>query len=148
VDALRKDVDQLKRLTTEFQDTLAALGTDVDQIKRDLAAQGDRLRALEDTVRKMPKITGDATTFFRGSYISSGSLVRQAAAGPGGGNATDIDNRPIGTSDNIWQGVQAVYDIDLGITARLSDVATAKVLLNAGNYLGGYLGSVAGTAAA
>ena len=28
---------------------------------------------------------------------------------------------------------------DLGITARLSDVATARLLLNAGNYVQGYL---------
>ena len=44
---------QLKRLTTEFQDTLAALGTDVDQIKRDLAALTQRLAALEDVARKV-----------------------------------------------------------------------------------------------
>jgi hypothetical protein len=138
VDQLRKDVDQLRRLTTEFQDTLAALGTDVDQIKRDLAAFGDRLRALEDVVRKMPKITGNAGTFFISSYLTQGSLARARAAGPAGGRATDIDNRTI-TDSNVLQGIQSVYDIDLGITARLSDVATARVLLNAGNYLGGYL---------
>jgi hypothetical protein len=137
-EALRRDVDQLRRLTTEFQDTLAALGTDVDQIKRDLAALGERLRALEDVVRKMPKITGTATTFFQGSYLSESSLARAAAAPPGSGRATDIDNRTIG-DDNVWQDVKSVYDIDLGITARLSDTATAKLLLNAGNYLGGYL---------
>src|SRR5436305_7873209 len=44
---LRSDVDQLRRLMTEFQDTLAALGTDVDQLKRDVAALGERLHALE-----------------------------------------------------------------------------------------------------
>jgi hypothetical protein len=131
-------VDQLKRLTTEFQDTLAALGTDVDQIKRDLAALGDRLRTLEDTVRKMPKITGAATTFAYGSYLSKSSLDRAQAAPAGSGRATDIDNRTI-ADDNVWQDVKSVYDIDLGITARLSDTATAKLLLNAGNYLGGYL---------
>jgi S-layer family protein len=135
---LRRDVDQLRRLTTEFQDTLAALGTDVDQIKRDLAALSDRLRALEDTVRKMPKITGAATTFAYGSYISSGSLQRAQAAPAGAGRATDIDNRTI-NQDNILDNARTVYDIDLGITARLSDVATARLLLNAGNYLGGYL---------
>jgi hypothetical protein len=135
---LQRDIDQLKRLTTEFQDTLAALGTDVDQIKRDLAALGDRLRALEDVVRKMPKITGTATTAFYGSYLSESSLARQQAAPAGSGRATDIDNRGIG-DDNVWQDIKSVYDIDLGITARLSDVATAKLLLNAGNYIGGYL---------
>jgi len=138
VDRLRQDVDQLKRLTTEFQDTLAALGTDVDQIKRDLAALTQRLAALEDVVRKMPKITGSATTFAYGSYLSSSSLVRQNTAPAGSGRATDIDNRSI-NSDNILQNAKTVYDVDLGITARLSDVATARILINAGNYLGGYL---------
>jgi hypothetical protein len=90
----------------------------------------------------MPKITGTATTFAYGSYLSEGSLTRAAAAPPGSGRATDIDNRTIG-QDNILQNARAIYDIDLGITARLSDVATAKLLLNAGNYINGYLnGSV------
>jgi hypothetical protein len=138
VDKLRTDVDQLRRLATEFQDTLAALGTDVDQLKRDMAALSDRLRALENEVHRMPKITGNAMTGFYGSYLTKGSLIRANNAPPGSGRATDIDNRSIG-SDNILQNAKSIYDIDLGITARLSDVATARLLLNAGNYLGGYL---------
>jgi len=137
-DRLRSDVDQLRRLMTEFQDTLAALGTDVDQLKRDVAALGERLHALENEVHKMPKISGDAMIGFRGDYLSTGSLHRATAAGPAGGRATDIDNRSIAT-DNILQNAKSIYDIDLGITARLSDVATAKLLLNAGNYIQGYL---------
>jgi len=144
VDKLRSDVDQLRRLMTEFQDTLAALGTDVDQLKRDVAALGNRLRALEDEVHKMPKITGVAMTGFYGSYLTSGSQARLNAAPAGSRPPTDIDNRPI-TDDNFWQGIHSVYDIDLGITARLSDVATARLLLNAGNYLGGYLNNSVST---
>jgi polyhydroxyalkanoate synthesis regulator phasin len=138
VDRLRSDVDQLRRLMTEFQDTLAALGTDVDQLKRDVAALGQRLTALENEVHRMPKITGDAMLGFYGSYLGTGSAKAAAAAGTGAGRATDADNRTIG-SDNILQNAKSVYDIDLGITARLSDVATAKLLLNAGNYIQGYL---------
>lgn len=137
VDRLRSDVDQLRRLMTEFQDTLAALGTDVDQLKRDVAALGDRLRALEEEVHRMPKITGSAMLGAYGSYLSTGSLRRATAVGATGA-ATDIDNRPI-RSDNVLQNAKTIYDIDLGITARLSDVATARLLLNAGNYIGGYL---------
>jgi len=137
-DKLRQDLDQLRRLVTEFQDTLAALGTDVDQIKRDLAALTARVAALEDTVRKMPKITGSATTFAYGSYLTEGSLVAAAAAPAGANRATVIDNRTI-AQDNVLENAKTVYDIDLGITAQLSDVATARLLLNAGNYLGGYL---------
>jgi hypothetical protein len=135
---LQQDIDQLRRLVTEFQDTLAALGTDVDQIKRDLAALAARIAALEDVVRKMPKITGALNTFAYGSYLTESSLARAQAAPAGSGRATDIDNRTIGT-DNILENAKTVYDVDLGITARLSDVATARLLLNAGNYLGGYL---------
>jgi len=138
VDRLRTDVDQLRRLATEFQDTLAALGTDVDQLKRDLAALRDRLTALENEVHRMPKITGNAMLGFYGSYLTTGSLIRQNTAPAGSGRATDIDNRSI-NSDNVLQGAKSIYDIDLGITARLSDVATARLLLNAGNYIGGYL---------
>jgi hypothetical protein len=130
VDQLRKDLDQLRSLMTTFQDTLAALGTDVDQLKRDVAALGQRLTALETEVHKMPKITGNAMVGFYGSY-------RNKSGNPVG--ATDIDNRPLSPATNVLQGVKSVYDIDLGITARLSDVATAHLLLNAGNYLGGYL---------
>jgi len=144
VDRLRTDVDQLRRLATEFQDTLAALGTDVDQLKRDMAALRDRLTALENEVHRMPKITGNAMMGFYGSYLNSGSLRTAQNAPAGSGRATDIDNRSIG-SDNLLQNAKSIYDIDLGITARLSDVATARLLLNAGNYLGGYLNNSVST---
>jgi polyhydroxyalkanoate synthesis regulator phasin len=144
LDRLRGDVDQLRRLMTEFQDTLAALGTDVDQLKRDVAALNSRLTALENEVHRMPKITGNAMLGVYSSYLNTASANRAAAAPVGAGRATDIDNRPI-TQDNILQNVKSVYDIDLGITARLSDVATARLLLNAGNYLGGYLNNSVST---
>jgi hypothetical protein len=144
LDRLRADVDQLRRLMTEFQDTLAALGTDVDQLKRDLAALRDRLAALENEVHRMPKITGNAMAGFYGSYVTQASQNRANAAPPGAGRPTDIDNRPI-TSDNFWQNDKTVYDIDLGITAQLSDVGIARLLLNAGNYLGGYLNNSVST---
>jgi len=127
---LRSDVDTLRRLATEFQDTLATLGTDVDQLKRDLAALSDRVRAVEEEVRRMPKITGTANLAFISQRLEDPQKFVGAAQQP-----TDIDARPLDQKDNILQNVRPVYDIDLGITARLSDVATAKVLLNAGNYL-------------
>jgi S-layer homology domain len=127
---LRQDVDTLRRLATEFQDTLATLGTDVDQLKRDLAALTDRVRAIEEEVRRMPKITGAANLAFLSQILESAGTFTGAAQLP-----TDIDSRPLDLKGNILTNIRPVYDIDLGITARLSDVATAKILLNAGNYL-------------
>jgi hypothetical protein len=53
---------------------------------------------------------------------------------------TDRDGRILNPNDNILDRVVTFYDIDLGITANISDQATARLLLNAGNYLRGYLG--------
>jgi hypothetical protein len=102
----------------------------VDQLKRDLAALSDRVRAVEEEVRRMPKITGSATLAFLSQRLEDPGDFAGAAQLP-----TDIDSRPLDQKDNILDNIRPVYDIDLGITARLSDVATAKVLLNAGNYL-------------
>jgi hypothetical protein len=131
---LQQAVETLQRLAREFSDTLAALGSDVDQLKRDLAALADRVGKVEETLRKMPKISGTAMLAFIGQDSSDFENFP-----PGGPQPTDIDGRPLEPDDNLLETVRAIYDVDLGITAPLTDVATAKVLLNAGNYLKGYL---------
>jgi hypothetical protein len=131
---LQQAVETLQRLAREFQDTLATLGTDVDQLKRDLAALADRVGKVEEAIRKMPKITGTASIAYIGH--DSDDFRNFPAGGP---QPTDIDGRPIPSDDNLLETIHAIYDIDLGIQAQLSDVATANVLLNAGNYLKGYL---------
>jgi len=133
---MRTAIDTLQRLAREFADTLAQLGTDVDQLKRDLAALQARVGKVEEAIAKMPKITGTATTAFIGSKLDDSDVRRFSGNGP---RPTDIDGRPIPLDDNLLETLDAIYDVDLGITARLSDIATAKVLLNAGNYLKGYL---------
>jgi hypothetical protein len=133
---MRTAIETLQRLAREFSDTLATLGTDVDQLKRDLAALRDRVGKVEETIAKMPKITGTATMAVIGSRLDGSDFRNFSGTGP---RPTDIDGRPIPLDNNLLETVDAIYDIDLGITAKLSDVATAKVLLNAGNYLKGYL---------
>jgi hypothetical protein len=126
-------------MVREFSDTLATLGTDVDQLKRDLAALADRVGKVEEAIARMPKITGTATMAFIGHDLDD---LGFAAGGP---RPADIDGRPIPLDGDLLNSIHAIYDIDLGITARLSDVATAKVLLNAGNYLKGYLNNSVST---
>jgi uncharacterized coiled-coil protein SlyX len=139
---LRSDVDTLRRLATEFQDTLATLGTDVDQLKKDMASLSDRMRRIEEEWKRMPKISGQA----RLAFISR-TVDNPEDFDPAVDPATDIDGRPL-TKDNILEDVLPIYDIDLGITAQIGDAAVARLLLNAGNYIGqrtaggadGYLG--------
>jgi hypothetical protein len=137
---MQRAVENLQRLAREFSDTLATLGTDVDQLKRDLAALADRVGKVEEAIAKMPKITGTATLAFIGNRVDDPQTFD-----PNGPLPTDIDNRPIPLDDNELETIYAIYDIDLGITAQLSDVATAHLLLNAGNYLKGYLNNSVST---
>src|SRR5262249_31335609 len=125
-------VSALQRLVQEFQNTLAQLGADVEQLQRDLAALAQRVVRVEEAIAKLPKITGSVTLGVIGHRLEHPERY------VGGPAPTDIDDRPITLANNLLQSVHAIYDVDLGITARLSDVATAHVLLNAGNYLKGY----------
>jgi len=133
---MRTAIETLQRLAREFSDTLATLGTDVDQLKRDLAALAARVGKVEEVIAKMPKISGTATMAFVGSKLDGDDFRKFSATGP---RPTDIDGRPIPLDNSLLETLDAIYDVDIGITARLSDVATAHVLLNAGNYLKGYL---------
>lgn len=154
---LRQDITALQKLSQEFASELAMLGTDVEQIKRNLAALADRMTRVETTIARMPKISGAVNIGFRAANATgpagfNGSQTTVSVPVPGVGTlpvakfpgvvgVVDRDGRLLNTSSNILERVNAFYDIDLGVTANISDVATARLLLNAGNYLRGYLGN-------
>jgi len=137
---MRSDIAALQKLAQEFSSELAMLGADVEQIKRNLNALADRVTRLEATVARIPKITGAVNIGFRADGVTAktpGFNNVGNAAIPG---LVDRDGRLLNASNSLLNRVNAFYDIDLGITANVSDVATARLLLNAGNYLRGYLG--------
>jgi hypothetical protein len=127
----------------------------VDQLKRNLQALADRVGRLEATVARMPKITGAVNVGARLSNATTDGFPGPLLGGiiPGGvgfenvprqlpvPGVVDRDGRFLNNSSSMLERVNAFYDIDLGVTAQISDVATARLLLNAGNYLRGYLGS-------
>jgi len=138
VTLLRTDVDNLKRLAEEFSRELRMLGADVEQIKRNLAALTERVTRLEERFARLPKISGQLNV---GARVTS---IQDSEFAPGdddtlGPDFTDRDNRFIQGSHDFLEPVQTFYDVDIGITANVTDVATAHVLLNAGNYINGYL---------
>jgi len=142
---LRNDVTALQRLAQEFSSELAMLGADVEQLKRNLQALADRMNRIEQTIARMPKITGAVNVGFRAASVTaSGAGAGFEAAGAPPAPVTglvDRDGRFLNPSSSLLERVNAFYDIDLGVTAQISDVATARLLLNAGNYLRGYLGN-------
>jgi len=138
---MRQDITNLQKLAQEFASELAMLGADLEQVKRNLAALADRVSRLEAAVARIPKITGAVNIGFRADSTTAhvpGFEDAGAAAIPG---VVDRDGRFLNASSSLLERVNAFYDIDLGITANISDVATARLLLNAGNYLKGYLGN-------
>ena len=138
---MRQDITNLQRLTQEFASELAMLGADVEQLKRNLQALTDRVTRIEGTIARMPRITGSVNIGARASS-TYGNLAGFQSSGtapiPG---VVDRDGRELNPSHDLLKRVNTFYDIDLGITANISDVATARLLLNAGNYLRGYLGN-------
>lgn len=138
---LRNDINALQKLAQEFSSELASLGANVDQIKRQLQALSDRVGRIEEQLARMPKITGAVNIGFRAAAVTADGGPRPFENPPADGylGLIDRDGRLLNANSNILDRVNAFYDIDLGVTANISDVATARLLLNAGNYMKGYL---------
>jgi hypothetical protein len=146
---LRSDLTALQKLAQEFSSELAMLGQDVEGLKRNLGALTDRVGRLETTVARLPRITGNANFGARLDSVHGLNGAGVVIPTPGGGAAAipfvpgvvDRDGRFINTASDLLERATTFYDIDLGITANISNAATARLLLNAGNYLQGYLGN-------
>jgi hypothetical protein len=141
---LRQDLTALQKLAQEFSSELAMLGTDVETLKRNLAALTERVGRLEATVARLPRITGSVNLGAR--FDTSHGAPGAGVPLPGGTvpvapGIVDRDGRLLNTSGSLLEKATTFYDIDLGVTANISNTATARLLLNAGDYLKGYLGN-------
>jgi len=131
--AKKSDVDTISRLVNEFKDELAALGVDVDGVKRDLAALSLRVEAIE---KELDRVRWKGTVNVFGISVADKST--------GGNVLVDKDNRvsPMAPNDALIRSAAVVRDFDLDVTGRVNENVTAKLVLNAGNYLN-YVGDVA-----
>lgn len=123
-DVTMADLDAVKKLVNEFKDELSGLGVDLDALKRDVASLEERTAALEE-LHKRFKVNTKLNFFSVFEAEDDGSPV-------------DKDGRRLAGDDNLLQNVFFVRDADL-IFSYDAGGATAKVALNAGSYLGGYL---------
>lgn len=138
---LRQDIANLQRLMAEFSSELAMLGEDVEQIKRSLSQLETRVTKVEKHVANLPRISVTLNTGARLEKVSHIDGARRIDGDDDGfgPQATDRDSRFVQRSSDFLEPVRTIYDIDLGITANISDIGTARLLLNAGNYVYGYL---------
>ena len=124
--AKQSDLDQLRRLISEFQTELTTLGVDLDATKKRVDALEGRVRAIEMEMKRV-QIGGAVNVMARGNNRrNTGSILDQD-----GFEVTEGR----GTRGSILQDTRVLHDVDVNIKARLSDTATADVVLNFGNYL-------------
>jgi len=128
----REDLETIRRLTEEFRDELAALGTNVEALRRDLDALKARVGAIEERLNRW-HFSGEA------NFIARGERGQRAKVGDGTRarrQAIDLDSRTDNNgSSDILEGVKTLYSLDFGIQGRVGGGVTANALFNFGNYL-------------
>jgi hypothetical protein len=132
--ATKADVDTLRKLVQEFETELTTLGVDLDKVKKQVDALEGRVKAIETELKRV-KIGGEFSFMGRANHRE------------GSGTTSVIDNdgyavtKGRGSRGGLLADSRVLHDLDLNVTARLSDTATAFAKINFGNYLS-YLGSV------
>ncbi len=134
------DMDALKKSVNEFRDELSGMGVDLDAVKRDVASLEERVAAIEAEMKRL-KITTKLNFFAiadktRSSGYENGSDM--LAGSVYSGAAYDRDSRRLNDSRNLLENLAVVRDADVIFNFQGGDTR-AKVVLNAGNYLGDYL---------
>ena len=143
------DMDALKKSVNEFRDELSGMGVDLDAVKRDVASLEERVAAIEAEMKRLKvttklnffaiadktRKTASATTMANGSGSGNGSEYSN-----GDGGAFDRDSRWLNPTNDMLDQIMMVREADVIFNFQSGDVR-AKVVLNAGNYLGSYLGS-------
>lgn len=126
--ATKEEVNQIRNLVNEFQNELTTLGVEVDNVRRRLDGVENRLTNLENEFKRV-RIGGQANLMVRGNH----------RRGAGTRGIIDYDGYRVtggrGTRGSLGTDTRVLHDLDLDITARLSETATAKAKLNFGNYL-------------
>ena len=136
------DMDALKKSVNEFRDELSGMGVDLDAVKRDVASLEERVAAIEAEMKRL-KITTKLNFFaIADKTREAGYTMMPSENGYSngyGGYAYDRDSRVMNATDNLLGNIAMVRDADVIFNFQGGDTR-AKVVLNAGNYLGEYLG--------
>ncbi len=128
--ASKSDVDTLRKLTGEFQTELNTLGVDVDSIKKRLDGLDGRVKKLEETIAKLPKVGGNFSVYARANGRSSG-----VNGGPVN-TLTDRDGFGVtGSNKTMLNDTRALHDLNVDLGFTPDDKTSLNVRINHGNYL-------------
>ena len=138
IDANSAAIDALKQLVDGFAPELTALGQDVAAVKARLDSLEARVSALEAEQKRVHvtgtlNIIGSAYQVSKGGYAFDQNgllLVPQPANYP----VNEFGVRGL-ASNRVFQQDTVLNDFLLGIQGRLTDTATANVLIDFGNYI-------------
>jgi hypothetical protein len=123
-----EELAQLRRLTDEFRNELAALGNNMRAVQARLDQLAREIAAIRDELAKMPKFNGNAFLGVRGDIFN--------------GNYVDKDGRvnPLGMEQQA-----VVHAFRLGVDANVAGGASVSAGLTTGNYknyLGGNIAKI------
>jgi len=121
-----EELQTFRNLATEFRQELARLGTDVNALNAKFDNLAKKVADLENTINKMPKITGAALMGMRVDTASHAYVDKDGRALKSGG--ADLTKDPV-----------VVHQLALGISAKVGSEASLNTKLLVGNY-SSYLG--------
>jgi len=128
--ATKEDLENVRRLVEEFRDELATLGADVQRIRDDINRLKERVSAIEEKLAKI-KVSGEGTAIWRGAHARTVHGVRNPIF--------DLDSRADltrgRTPSNILDDSKVLYQLAVGVDAKMAENITGSALLVSGNYL-------------
>ena len=124
------DIKTLQRLSTEYATELKTLGVDLEATKQRLSNLEKRVTKIEEAMMKKPanelQISGDLTLGVRGNFRDKNTSPAFTDYNGFGGN---------GVSKHILSDTVTIQNLNVDFSKELSNGATAKATLTAGNYL-------------
>jgi hypothetical protein len=128
-----EEVAQFRRLMNEFKDELAGLGNSVAAVNRKVDALASRVAAVEDALKKMPKLSGGAFFGIRSDRANGGYVDYDGRVfGVGGPGGSGLVNTPV-----------VVHQYVLGVDANIPGGATLSAALTSNNYKNYHGGNLA-----
>jgi polyhydroxyalkanoate synthesis regulator phasin len=130
--ATKEDLENVRRLVEEFRDELATLGADVQRIRDDINRLKERVSAIEEKLAKI-KVSGEGTAIWRGAHARTVGGVRNPIFDLD--SRTDLARGIVGPTSNILENSKVLYQLAVGVDAKLAENITGSALLVSGNYL-------------